>query len=1069
MFKSRKLWQGLTFVATFLLMLSIVLAFTLENFRSAVDKQLGTTSRVIVSDDNGSIYSRYTPDSEFLNADGTGNSSALVKKAISLGRLQSAEGSVLLKNENGALPLDAGSKVTLLGLRSYVPILGMGTGASVAGGYIDLCTALSGTSTDFENSNTNGSYPEDFSFSSLNIYDRTDGAGANFSINPTAQNAYISYNNGLGTSKKTVASSPESIYYDPGEPTVSALTDYQSGLLSSFSQYGDAAIVTVARPSSENVDYGTVKKNIGADTPMSLTDNERAAIQLATENFDKVIVLINSVNTMEIEELKNNEDIDAILWIGFPGCYGMLGVADILCGRVSPSGGLADVYAVSIDSAPATQNVGEYTFSNSGSVGRNSKYYVIEAEGIYVGYRYYETRYYDGIVNKSSNANSSAGAVASSNGWNYSEEVSYSFGYGLTYSEGDLTYEIVDVKEREGDHEIYLDFKVRVVNGGARDTKANIQIYVQQPYTEGGVEKSAIQLLNYDKSELIPVGQSKEVTVTCDLSYMASYDNTVINSDGSLGGYILNHGVYYFAVGNGAHDALNNILAKQGKKESDGMDYGGNDSLVYVWEYGQERDEAIFSVSKSGVQVSNRLDYADYNYYTENSVTYLSRSDWEATYPQEYKNLRASASLISDLSGTGENYYTVKTDQNITLSWGQSSNNYAFYQYADVDFDDDMWDELLEQMSLEEAMLLAAYGGDSIPSVESIGLFECVATENAGTGIIMKLSANLDPNAPWAIQSSDVNYKWDTNVFACAAVIASSFNPDISYETGSFVGNEALFVGLPILWGPGMNLHRTAYNGRNGEYFSEDPVLTGICGMEYAVGARDKGLIVTAKHFAFNDQETRRFYVAPFMTEQRAREMDLRAFQIAVEATAYDNERGEDTGMIGVMASLSKIGGVECTCSVGLIKEILCGEWGFTGYAVTDITDDMDLYSSAIYAGVTGYDLRGSSNISYSGLSGVFGTQVDGSTLSTALYAGDNDMQEAIRESNKRMIWTLCQSNLVNRYNSSSRMVNVMTSWRIAYVAAIAVTAVLAVVGSSMYVLSVIKSGNGAKKSDREV
>lgn len=268
-----------------------------------------------------------------------------------------------------------------------------------------------------------------------------------------------------------------------------------------------------------------------------------------------------------------------------------------------------------------------------------------------------------------------------------------------------------------------------------------------------------------------------------------------------------------------------------------------------------------------------------------------------------------SEKLISDLNG---NYYTIATDDDTSdIKWGENSN-LMFYQMFGLDFDDPKWDELLDKMTLEEAQYLATYGGPSIPGVESIGTVETYMTENAGNGVAVNLNASKDTNAPWTIGADDPNGNWHPEVFANAPLVAASFNNELYKAVGEFVGEESLFVGIPILWGPGMNTHRQAYNGRNGEYYSEDPVLTGNAGMEFAIGALEYGLIAAPKHYAFNDQESERGGVSPYMTEQRAREIELRAYQIAFEATKYDTD-DYDAGMRGLMTSFSKIGGVECT------------------------------------------------------------------------------------------------------------------------------------------------------------
>ena len=244
-------------------------------------------------------------------------------------------------------------------------------------------------------------------------------------------------------------------------------------------------------------------------------------------------------------------------------------------------------------------------------------------------------------------------------------------------------------------------------------------------------------------------------------------------------------------------------------------------------------------------------------------------------------------------------------------------------------------------------------------------------------------------------------------------------------------------------------------NGRNGEYYSEDPILSGYTAMEFAIGALKYGLIAAPKHYAFNDQETNRAGVAPFMTEQRAREVELRAYQIAFEATKYDTE-DYDAGMRGLMISFSKIGPVECTVSTGMMTEILKKEWGFKGYAVTDIYDDFDLYGAVLTSGTTCYDTRGMSGF-YTDTtldSPRFANQADGSAISATVFAGDANAQQAVRESAHNVLYAIASSNLMNRYNATTHVVKLNTWWRTAYYAAIAVTALLTAVFAILFVLS---------------
>ncbi len=1082
--KKRALWRGLTTLFTFIFSLTIIIGVVAESYKATIDTALGTLSEKFVSEntEDDPLYDKFQPSAEVLNEDGTGNSHALIQKAIDLNRQQAAEGAVLLKNNNAdgqGLPLAGNSQVTLFGIRSHVSLLGSSFGVKAQGPYISLEQALTQNKTDFKNTiaytlNNNFATGEVTRGATLDSWsgDEFEFEGAGFTVNPVMTAVYDKLNETYLHSENETPSAE----YDPGEPSAAEIKAVNSDYAASFAEYGDAAIVVISRPSAESKDYlpGGVVDGLGAEEPLQLTANERDTIEMAKKCSDNVIVLLNSANAVEIGDLKNDPEIDSILWIGFPGCYGMLGVSDILCGRTSPSGALPDIYATYNMSAPAMQNMGNFQYENgaemltrgAGQTGGTTGNYLIEAEGIYVGYRYYETRYYDSVFGNG-NAGSPVGAYASSAEWDYDKEVAYGFGYGLSYT--DFTQEF----EGEPEFNVSTDpvtgvcdatavFHVKVTNTGDMAGKSIVQIYGQAPYTEGGVEKSAVQLLNFGKTDTLKPGESQVVSVEVDLQYIASYDNTYDNGDGTVGTYILDPGTYYFAMGNGAHDALNHMMARQG---ADPESLSGESNSAMAYEHKITEDfisSTAFSVSKTGEKISNQLDYADWNYFQPGEVTYLSRTDWAGTYPKSYTDMTlVNEELINLLNG---DYYTIQTDDDTSgITWGKDSN-LMFYEMYGTDFDDAKWQELLDKMTLEEAQYLATFGGPSIPGVSSIGTVETYMTENAGNGVAVNLNASKDTGAPWSISASDPNGNWHPEVFANAPLVAASFNQDLYKEVGSFIGEEALFTGIPILWGPGLNTHRHAYNGRNGEYYSEDPVLSGSAAMEFAIGALDYGLIAAPKHFAFNDQETNRSGVAPYMLEQRAREVELRAYQIAFEATKYDTEE-VDAGMRGLMISFSKIGPVECTTSYELMTEILKEEWGFKGYAVTDIYDDTDIYGAVLASGTTCFDTRGISGF-YGATTlencSTFATQVDGSKVSAQLLSGDARLQNAVKDSCHNILYAFSQSSLMNRYNSTTHIEQTMTWWRMAYMAAIAAFGILLLASGALYVVS-------SKRKEREV
>ncbi len=1070
MLKKTRLWRGLIFVATLLLIIAVALTFIFESFKNQIDDFFGTRSEVVVAVDDGTLWRAFTPPDDVLT-NGKGDSEKLIKKFIEFGRRQASGGAVLLKN-NGALPLASGSDVTLLGLRSHVMLQGAGLGMPIRGAVISFEEALSKDKTDFNNpkNRVGGKFDglSDFAFD-----EEIGGAGAGYNLNPTMIATYDRALNNINSDRNTAGmrytlTGPRQNRndFDPLEPSLADLMNINADFIDSFASYDDAAIVVVGRPGGEFDDYfpgskGGVKEGIGAEEPLSLTANERDIIALATEKFEKVIVLVNTTSAMEIDELKENDKIDSILWIGHPGNYGTLGIADILTGKVSPSGGMADIYAANGMSHPATVNMGDYRFANEadaliGARDRSGSY-VIEPENIYVGYRYYETRYND-IIEGRGNTDSSVGAVASDGNWNYADEVTYGFGYGLSYS--GLTQKIVgEPTITHNAHDFTMDFNVSVTNvpesDGGVAAAANIQLYGQAPYKENGLEKSAIQLLAYEKTRILQPGENVVVPIRVDLQDIASYDMTHDNGNGTKGTWVLDEGKYYFAVGNGAHDALNNILAKQGKtvaNTSGKMDRDGDEDKVYEYDYDYGNGEAdctTFAISKNNTEVFNHLDYSDWNYYEEGKITQLSRGNWSGTYPVEYADLEVPDSMIPHMRG--KYYDIVTTDDTSAIKFGVE-HGMNFYEMKFSDFNDKRWDTLLEQISLSDAMGIIACGGNNFRNIPSVGFVKASLTENSGNGVDLQLFQHRIDGAPWAISETDNNKDYELEVFGCGLLTASSFDPKLQHELGEIVGIQALFVSLPILWGPGLNTHRHPYNGRNGDYYSEDPVLSGVTAMEFAIGALSYGLIAAPKHFAFNDQETNRYEIATFMTEQRAREIELRAFQIAVEANKYDTPE-KDAGMLGIMCSFSKIGAVECTASRGLMTDILRNEWGFHGYAVTDISDDLDIYTAVAYAGTTGYDIR--MEYTDEGFE-KYRSLADGVIPSPELYANDAGMLTAIKNAAHNVLWAFCQSNLMNVYNPMLHSEWRMTVWRGVYISMFCIFGTMFAVAVAFYIISKI-------------
>lgn len=439
------------------------------------------------------------------------------------------------------------------------------------------------------------------------------------------------------------------------------------------------------------------------------------------------------------------------------------------------------------------------------------------------------------------------------------------------------------------------------------------------------------------------------------------------------------------------------------------MDAQGNGENVQIWNNGST-DTKTFGTGATGVEIANRLDMADYNTWKPGTVTYLSRSDWEATWPKTYSDLELTQEMLPYLKN---DFYEVATGENTSDILGQSDSGLKFSDMKGIEYDDPMWDDLLSQMDLQEAILFITQGNRNYASIDSVGFVGGQYTENAPNGFSVALSAYSDENSPWYVSETDPNANYKTNDMGCAPLLAATFNKDFAAEYGRLWGNDSLFNGLPILWGPGLNLHRSQYNGRNCEYYSEDPVLTGTIGISLIQGGLEKGLIMASKHFAFNDQEANRNGVAPFMNEQKARELELRSFQIAVEG-----------GALGLMTSFSRIGPVYVGASTELLTGILYNEWGYEGYVVSDMVNPATYmtWKESVMAGTTNFDTTEVSE-----------DWADYITATSNNLSGDADMVSTIKERVHNTLYVFAQSNLMNSINSSSQRVEVNVWWRMAY------------------------------------
>ncbi|MCD8295601.1 MAG: glycoside hydrolase family 3 C-terminal domain-containing protein [Clostridia bacterium] len=1096
-----KVFRGLTAVFGVLICVCITLGVVMEKYSVSLDSNLGTTSTKIVTDDVSEEDWIYK--SEFQNAETAYNT--LYKWGIQ----STDESIVLLKNKeetdgSTALPLDTSTgstetKVTLLGLRAYAPIYG----------------------------NNMGSIPDVAAAEDNQIYDAFEAEG--LSVNPEMKSAYMKYLDDIGgwaQASGFAGASPAYLSLQDTdrvfELTTTELQNNNSSWDTKNSDYS-TAIVVVGRPGGESDEYRAGAAGYSKDASsneksssgniLGLSQDEKNIISYAKSNFSKTIVLINNTQQMEIQELVDDDGVDAILWIGYPGAVGFHSVAKVLKGEVNPSGHLGDTYAVNTAVNPAMMNFGDDTpwqdTDGLDDVVGNS--YLIQAEGIYTGYRYYETRYYDSIMNSDSNAkNAAAGQWVDSNGaagtadgtWDYDNEVTYTFGYGLSYTT--FTQEIekvtIDGKEVTSSNNAFIagesgvdltsdvEVTVKVTNTGSVAGKSVVELYAQAPYTSYDktnlVEKSAIQLLDYEKTgTLAPSGEtgdSQEITMHVDLRNLASYDYTKAKT------YVMDYGDYYFALGTDAHDALNNVLAAQGKTTQDGMTKDGDSSLAVKWTYKNESgnvptgtstsdvDCTTFSTSETGYTITNQLtdgQYAmDFNAFKSGTVTYLSRSDWKGTYPKTYSGL--SANNTSDLlkQQLSDDFYELSTtDDTSQYVWGSTETKYSIYEFAGADWDDERWDDLIDQIGFDEFLDFSAYAFHQIYPISSIGYAGNTTDDgpNGSDGHYLSEGsyegeAWTDTNTKNPNSSNGYTYgDYSTRFVPSSTNLAYTWNKELNYRNGELVlGESALSLGMYLMIGPACNLHRTAYNGRGAEYYSEDPILSGMTASATVQGAQDKGVLVNLKHYAFNDQEINRSGVCAFMSEQKAREMELRNFEIAIvgtgkpasfysESTAasvvaeyniQDYSYGYNEMCNGIMTSYNKIGATASSANYAVMMTILRDEWGFKGYNVTDFTSVAPIAApkESLLAGTCCFCGFGNSGTTY---------------WSANNLSKDANICAAVKMDIKYALYSMVNSAIMNGTNSTTHAVKLWSSWRVAYTAAEAVVGTLLGLSAVAYVV----------------
>lgn len=1015
----RRVWRGVTTATASLLALSVCASTVVDGFRTDIDKFLGTKSTKLVTEDSDGT-DLYTFKSDYTST------TELLHGIQDVGERMSEEGSVLLKN-NGALPLtqDETQKITLLGFSSYYPVQGGDMGSSF----------IANTGTDADTVDMVGAFKAKGFGLNQTVADMYEALKPMYKSEVQSWGGTVEYNHITAPSTTGVFSSKE--------PSQAAM-DGQNATWKDSMNDNNVMIVTIARSASENGSYnpGTAgvdpTQNLNQTDPLGLSDDERdlinAAVTAKAANGGKVIVLLNNVSAMEVQEIEDNVGVDAILQVGLPGGYGFYGVADILSGAVSPSGHLTDTYAVKNASAPSAQNFGDLQWANANpDISMNDA--IVEAENIYIGYKYYETRYFDTVMGQGN----AAPTVGSSTGsaWNYDDEVTYPFGYGLSYTTFEQTLDNLNVDlENET-----VTANVTVKNTGSVAGKDVVQLYVSLPYTdydkEHGVEKAAIQLLDYGKTAELAPGASETVTITADMQNMASWDSTADNAAGTKGCYILDAGDYWFTIGNGAHEAVNNVLAAEGQSVDGSADKAKSWTL-------NSFDDTTFATTKNGTAVENQLADMDINSWLPGTATYMTRSDWEGTFPKTYKNLTASDEMLDILDN---DIYEINANGDpSTVTFG-ADNGLTLADLKGVsDINDERWDMLMDEITLEECMIRTGFGGTSTKVIESIMSPEAIQNDgpNGFNSYPLGQYANTDASTgdPCVVDANDPNLTYKMGTMVNETVIAQTFNKDLAADYGRVIGNYSLWANTAIFWGIGTNLHRLPYNARNHEYYSEDAVLTAGQGTAYAAAAMQYGVIIAPKHLAFNDTEINRTGISVFMTEQQARENELRGTQGIVE----------NAHVLGLMTAYNRVGITQDNAHTGLMKNILRNEWGFQGLISEDFIQNANyvVLKEAVLNGVTMSCNTGDNTMAAVSEKYPYWT--------VEAVSQDTTMMTALKQAMKYQNYALANSNAMDGMASSTRLVSVRTWYDNALVAVQVVFAALTVLAAAMYVLNDRKS-----------
>lgn len=936
-----------------LLALIIALTAVANVFQGALDTYLGRGKRKVTEIAGTDSWDKNYYDAEYSSSKGENGSQLGAAKTA---KKVADEGIVLLKNRENALPLEKNSKVAPFGYRYYNPFYGGSGSGSVVASDEYVVTPQKALEKNFTVLGTFDSVSGDTKVKKY-YYDVSAGNDVLY---------FQDFTNSFNGSDQSIYEFDKSVYNTAsvGQSDTAIVFLGRSG-----GENNDVWSVPYNKKGDVNAkDAGLAAANISsvsnaADTSemkyaLELMPEEKETIELAKSTCGKVVVVINSSNAMEIGALADDDGIDAILWIGGPGAKGFESMSDILCGAVNPSGKLVDTYVRDLSKDPTYKNIGDvdgFAYTNTDGLGpmaakqyaasrkgSNPMEYIEYEEGIYLGYKYYETAFdtaLTGFVYGELNADGSTKTAG---------QVVYPFGYGLSYTS--FKQEITSFKGNEEK----VTLSVKVTNTGTKAGKSAVEVYFTAPYTDvdkdNKIEKSSVVFAAYAKTKELSAGADETLEISFDTDDLASYCYTRDNGDGTTGCYMLDKGEYTVSVRSSSHEVLDkrtfnitstiwfdNTNPRNSEKEAQSkLDDNGNPTGVPA--RAEQDKNATFVAATNNFEDSNR-------YMSDSSIQRLTRSEPDGlsvdklVAGEKYK--AAPDWVVAKLAA-----FDVNTDAELGNVSGskvykdkapasKESNGKTVSDMRGVDYYSSEWDLLLNQIDYSSSQLLELmfYDQYTVRALDSIGLGASKSLDGPqGLTITTNFGANDLSTCAWPTEP----------------VLAATYNPELAYEYGVELGQEALTIGCYGWYAPGLNIHRTAFSGRNFEYYSEDAVLSGKMAARVISGASDQGLSCYMKHFALNDNDSNRANICVWANEQTMRENYLRSFEIAVKEARTTLDYISDSngnhsqkvmrGATALMTSYNYVGATFSSGHYGLITETLRGEWGFMGAIISDMT-----------------------------------------------------------------------------------------------------------------------------------